>query len=119
MANEISININMTAVKGLFKERFQPGAKTYTLSSALSDAGVITASSNSTTITLNHVPSQAGYAFFANLSTAMEVHAGPTTTHWLRFPVEGIACVPFVGNPTICLETTANSAPLQYLILST
>jgi hypothetical protein len=119
MANEISIGISAVIANGQFKERFAPGTKKYTMSTPLSAAGTEVCSSNTTTIDLANVAAQAGWGFFTNLSTAMDILVGPTTTPWLRFPPESSHVLHFIAAPTIVVQTTANTANLQYLILST
>ena len=120
MADEISISINMQATRDTnFKEKFQPGNKKYDMSASLSAAGVCVATSNSTQLSLGTVQAQAGWGFFTNLSTAMDILMGPTTTHWLRLPPEASELMHFISAPTIVVATTANTANLQWLILST
>lgn len=120
MSNEITITVNGSVqwTTSNFKDSFRPGTKKYDQSNPGSAGGTVSLTSDSTTIPLDAVLATAGWAFFSNVTTAMDILIGPTSdSYLLRLPPESDHVVHLTSNTTLCAQTTANSAVLQYLIL--
>lgn len=120
MADEITVSISARVENGNLKHRYLPGTKKFTQGTAQSAAGTIACSSASTSINAGNIASAKGWMFCTNLSTATDILLGASTAAMLlRIPPNAAQVFHLIADTTINVATTAGTANLQYLILST
>lgn len=119
MADEITVTMSATVVNGNFRDTFRPETKKFDQTTAASDGGTLSLTSNSTTIAVSGVSTNMGLCMMTNLSTSVDVLVGPSTTAYFhRIPPEASQEFWLVADTTINCQTTITSASLQYKIFS-
>lgn len=120
MANEITVNLKLSATKTYLKIREDPGPITVDLASAVSSGGVQSIGTAAEAIAVGDVTS-AGYAYFRNVSTANYIELGTGTgTSFAAFSKlkYGEAGIIRLGTNAPTAKANTAAGELQYWILS-
>lgn len=125
MANEISVNVALSARSGNYQESVSESGR-FDQAKQLSAAGVVNVSSSAVqTIALGDVTT-AGYAAFRNLSTAtagtayiaLGAYDGTNLHEFVQLRRGQPAVLPLIGGVIVGAKSYGTPASLRYIILA-
>ena len=119
MANEITLNLKMSALKGSLNHTENPGTLSVDLTGLTAIGGAATVTTTATALAMGSV-SSAGYAYFRNTGPTNFVEIGTGTGSFVAFlklkAGEAAICRLSTSAPTARANTA--SIQLQYYILA-
>ena len=119
MANEITLNLKMSALKGSLNHTENPGTLSVDLTGLTAIGGAATVTTTATALAMGSVTS-AGYAYFRNTGPTNFVEIGTGTGSFVAFlklkAGEAAICRLSTSAPTARANTA--SIQLQYYILA-
>lgn len=119
MANEITLNLKMSALKGSLNHTENPGTLSVDLTGLTAIGGAATVTTTATALAMGSVTS-AGYAYFRNTGPTNFVEIGTGTGSFVAFlklkAGEAAICRLSTSAPTARANTA--SVQLQYYILA-
>ncbi len=120
MANEITLNLKISALKGSLNHTENPGTLTVDLSGLVAVGGAATVTTTAAALTMGSV-SSAGYAYFRNTGPTNFVEIGTGTggsfVAFLKLKA-GEAAICRLGTNTPTARANTASVQLQYYILA-
>lgn len=124
MANEISVNVNLSVRNGLYDDSMAASGR-FNQTTLLAAGGVIEIGTAVETISLGEVTT-AGYAAFRNLSTAtagtayvaLGAYVGTNLHEFVHLRRGQPGCVPLASNVTVGAKAYGSATKLRYIVLS-
>lgn len=119
MANEITLNLKISALKGSLNHTENPGTLTVDLSGLVAVGGAATVTTTAAALTMGSV-SSAGYAYFRNTGPTNFLEIGTGTSPFVPFLKlkAGEAAICRLGTNTPTARANTASVQLQYYILA-
>jgi len=119
MADEITVNLSLSAKKGYLNFKEQTGNFLVTMNGTTGAGGIQTIGTTGELLGVTDVAS-AGYAFFRNTSTTINVDIGTGTTTFVAFlklkPGETAVCR--LGTNAPSAKAASSTVDLQYMIFA-